>query len=145
MKVKQRFTLPVAVLLMARRKDEVLLIRRHNTGWQDGKYSLVAGHIDGNESLIKAVCREAYEEVGIVVDPADVSLAHTAHLNSNKEYLHFFFETKKWKGEPENKEPQKCDDVSWFSLSKLPPEVASDVLPVLQLYKQGIRYSETGW
>ena len=40
-----RFSLPSAVHLFLLRGDEVLLLRRYNTGYEDGKYSVVAGHL----------------------------------------------------------------------------------------------------
>ena len=49
MKTKDRFKLIPAVYLILRRGDEVLLLRRANTGYQDGKYSIIAGHLDGDE------------------------------------------------------------------------------------------------
>jgi 8-oxo-dGTP pyrophosphatase MutT (NUDIX family) len=47
------------------REDHVLLIRRCNTGWHDGEWSLVAGHVDTGESPLMAALREAEEEVGL--------------------------------------------------------------------------------
>ena len=45
----KRFKLIVAVHLFLLRNDEIILLRRFNTGYEDGNYSLIAGHIDGNE------------------------------------------------------------------------------------------------
>jgi 8-oxo-dGTP diphosphatase len=57
-----KFKLPVVVLLVLIEDGKVLLMRRQNTGWGDGDYDLVAGHIDGQETLQAALSREAYEE-----------------------------------------------------------------------------------
>ena len=54
---KERFKLIPAVFLIFRRGDEVLLLRRANTGYQDGKYGLVAGHLDGDELAFGIVFR----------------------------------------------------------------------------------------
>ena len=53
-----RFKLVVAVHLILIENGKILLLRRYNTGYEDGNYSVVAGHIDGNESVIKAMKRE---------------------------------------------------------------------------------------
>lgn len=44
-KTKERFKVVPAVYLVLRRGEGVLLLRRANTGYQDGKYSLIAGHL----------------------------------------------------------------------------------------------------
>ena len=42
--MRSRF--PVAVHLFFLRDDQILLLRRFNTGYEDGKYSVVAGHLE---------------------------------------------------------------------------------------------------
>ena len=131
--MKERFKLIPAVYLLLRRDDEVLLSRRANTGYQDGKYSLVAGHLDGDELAAQGLAREAKEEAGIDVDTADLSFVHLAHRlgrqESGQERLDMFFECRKWQGEITNMEPEKCDDLAWFKIEDLP----SDTLPLIKL------------
>ena len=38
--------------------NTVLLMRRCNTGYQDGRYGLVAGHVEPGEDFIDAIIRE---------------------------------------------------------------------------------------
>ena len=56
---------PVAVHIFLLRGDSVLLLRRSNTGFEDGRLSVVAGHVEPGESVTAAAIREAREEVGI--------------------------------------------------------------------------------
>lgn len=120
-----RFKIPVVVLLILEQDHKILLMRRYNTKWLNGYYDLVGGHLDGNEKLTAAVCREAKEEIGITVQPSNAKLAHTLHyLTDNTEYLHTFFTVDKWKGTPSILEPDKCDDLSWFDLDNLPGNIA---------------------
>ncbi len=119
----ERFKLPATAILLLVRDDHILLCRRKDTGWEDGKYGFMAGHIDGNESFTAALCREAKEELGVIVKPSDVRFVHLQHHLSNKEYIYVYFVASKWEGEPKVNEPEKCDDVRWFTFDKLPPDL----------------------
>jgi 8-oxo-dGTP diphosphatase len=77
--MKERFKLIPAVYLLLRQDDEVLLLRRANTGYQDGKYSLIAGHLDGDELATEGMIREAKEEAGITIVKEDLKFVHLAH------------------------------------------------------------------
>ena len=56
---------PVAVHIFLLRENHVRLLRRAHTGYEDGNYSVVAGHLDGGESVTQAAIREAHEEVAL--------------------------------------------------------------------------------
>jgi 8-oxo-dGTP pyrophosphatase MutT (NUDIX family) len=142
----ERFKLIPAVYLVLRKGDEVLLLQRANTGYQDGKYGLVAGHLDGDELATHGLAREALEEAGITVKPEALTLVHTAHRLSRdqvgQERVDLFFEATSWGGEVTNAEPQKCDDLSWFHLDQLPDNMIPLVKQVLQYIAAGVHYSE---
>jgi 8-oxo-dGTP pyrophosphatase MutT (NUDIX family) len=120
-------------------------MRRANTGWMDGKYSLIAGHIDGNETVFEAMIREAKEETGIVVDKKDLKPATVIHRMSEVEYIDFFFVADKWIGEPEIKEKNKCDQVGWFNLNNLPDNLLPFIKEAMENYKNKIAFFESGW
>lgn len=92
-----------------------------------------------------ALCREANEELGITIKPEDVAFAHLQHHLSNKEYVYVYFTAKKWHGTPQVLEPDKCDDVQWFPLNKLPENLVYNTAFVIDCYLKGERYSETGF
>jgi 8-oxo-dGTP pyrophosphatase MutT (NUDIX family) len=141
----ERFKLiPEAHLLMVC-DDSILLLRRYNTGYEDGKYSLVAGHLEGDETATEAMAREALEEAGIVIDSNDLTLAHVMHRRHLDERLSFFFTTTKWSGKPENREPDKCDDLRWFPLDNLPQNTIPYIAYAISCYRQDVIYSEFGW
>lgn len=142
----ERFKLIPAVYLVLRKDNQVLLLRRANTGYQDGKYGLVAGHLDGDELATAAMVREAKEEAGVTVRPEDLRFAHVAHrLSRNQpgqERVDIFFEATEWQGEVVNVEPEKCDDLSWFDIDDLPENMLPFVKLVLTDIAQGKQYSE---
>ena len=47
---KKRFKLIPSVYIILVKDGKTLLLRRQNTGYEDGNYGLVAGHADGDES-----------------------------------------------------------------------------------------------
>lgn len=141
----EKFKLIASVYLLFRKGNEILLLRRYNTGYEDGKYGLVAGHLDAHESLTSASVREAKEESGVDIDPADLVLKTTMHRRQNDERIDFFFEPKKWIGKPTNTEPDKCDDLSWFPVDNLPENTIPYIRQAIECYQAGEFYSEFGW
>ncbi len=112
----------------------------------DGKYSLIAGHLDGKEKVSDSMIREAFEEAGIRVSKKDLKPVKVLHRNSGgQEYIDFFFIAEKWEGEPAIKEPNKCDDMQWFPVDNLPENILTYVKDVIENYKNGIPFIESGW
>lgn len=145
---EERFKLRGAVYLMLLKDDKILLLRRYQTGWQDGNYSLVSGHIDGNEAFSTAMLREAQEEAGITIDPKDLRFAQAVHRRDdqdNREYIDMFFAAGTWQGEVTNMEPEKCDELAWYPLKALPDNIVPGVKAALDSYNAGQGYVEVGW
>ena len=136
---------PVAVHLFLLRGGDVLLLRRWNTGYEDGKYSVVAGHVEEGETVTQAAIREAREEVGVQLKVNDLEVVGVMHRKSNDERVDFFLMATTWSGELTNMEEDKCDDVTWFSLTALPQNVIPYVRRALENYQSGVRYEEYGW
>jgi 8-oxo-dGTP diphosphatase len=135
----------VAVHLLFIKNDEILLLRRFNTGYEDGNYSVVAGHVDAGETVTQAAVREAFEEAGVVLKPEDLQVVHIINRKSNDERVDFFVTVKAWSGEIRNMEPDKCDDLAWFPLTDLPANMIPYVRFALGNYQKGLLYSEFGW
>jgi 8-oxo-dGTP pyrophosphatase MutT (NUDIX family) len=143
----ERFTLRAAVYLILFKDEKVLLSRRLNTGWMDGSYSLISGHIDGDESVFEAMIREALEEAGIKIYKKNLKPLKVVHSKSadGKEYISFFFIAEDWEGEPSIKELDKCDDMSWFPIKSLPENTIPDIKDVIENYQDGVSFAESGW
>lgn len=145
MATTSRFTLIPAVHLFLIRDQKILLSRRFQTGYEDGKYSLVAGHVDGDEPARQALAREAQEEAGIVIQPDQLQLAHVMHRRSDSERIDFFFWTADWQGQPRIMEPDKCDDLHWFPIAQLPANTVPYVRAAIEAWQRHQAYSEFGW
>ena len=138
-----------ASYLVLFKEEKVLLLKRHNTGYEDGNYSMIAGHVDPGETFTECIIREAQEEAGIIIEPENLEVLHVLHRNSKEaeynERVDVFFTAKIWKGDIINKEPHKCAELSWFSLDKLPENTIPFIRHVLRKIKNKILYSEYGW
>lgn len=145
---KDRFKLIPAVFLVLKKEDKVLLSQRKNTGYGNGWYSLVAGHVEDEESTVSAMVREAKEEADVTLRSEDLKLGHMLHYTSDVDgykALMCFFIAEKWDGEIRNMEPEKCSDLSWFPLDNLPENTIPYVRQALEHVCNGVTYSEFGW
>ena len=139
------FLAPISVHLLLIRDGRVLLLRRCNTGYEDGNYSLVAGHIDGGEELKVAMVREAREEAGIEICCSDLELVGVMHFKGSEEYVHFFLKASVWSGEITNMEPDKCDDLRWVDLHALPDNTIPYVRRAIENYRNSTWFESVGW
>jgi len=140
-----RFKMPVAVHLFLMRDDDILLHLRKNSSF-DGLYGVVAGHVNGGESASAAMIREAKEEVGVDIYPADLTMIAVSHSNANdRELVQFFFTCRNWKGEISNQEPDKCAELRFFPITDLPKNIVPYIAKGIACVLQGVTYYEFGW
>jgi 8-oxo-dGTP diphosphatase len=143
--INEKYKVRVAVYLILLRNNKILLYRRSNTGWMDGKYSLIAGHVNEGETVYEAIVRKAQGEGGISVSEDNLIPATVVFRQSNTEYVDFFFVAKSWQGEPLIGEPGGCDDMKWFSLDNLPSNLLPYIKEALENYKNKVPFFESGW
>lgn len=141
----ERFKLLATVHLFLIRNAHILLLRRYNTGYADGQYSVVAGHLDGNEEIKVAMIREAKEEAGITISPQDLQVVGVMHRKADDERIDFFLTATSWDGEIVNAEPHKCDELAWYALDALPENVVPYVRKAINNYRQGKWFDSFGW
>ncbi len=141
-------TFKVAIHLLLFNNEKILLSQRHNTGYEDGNYSLVAGHVEHEESAIEAAAREAKEEVGIEIAIQDVHVVGVMHRKSDDERFDFFAVVDKWEGHIENREEEKCSRISWFNPTQLPINTIPYIKRAIELTlanNENVWYEEYGW
>lgn len=142
-----RYTSIVDVHIVLWRSGLVLLAERANTGFADGCLNLPSGHLEEGESVIDGVIREAKEEIGISVAPADLRFVHVLHHRgvSSPGRIGFFFEAERWDGEPRNMEPNKCAGLVWADPSALPPNTIPYQAAGIRNCHRGVSFALDGW
>jgi len=140
-----RALFPVTVHLFFFRGNQILLLRRFSTGYRDGEYSVPAGHLDGGETVMSAAAREAQEEVGVKIRLSDMVFSSVMHRTEDDERVDFFVHVRQWQGDPFNAEPDKCDDLCWVDVNKLPANMVPYVRRALENHFSNIRFDEFGW
>ncbi|MBN1265073.1 MAG: NUDIX domain-containing protein [Anaerolineales bacterium] len=140
-----RHTILSAVHLFLQKEGTILFARRYNTGYEDGKFSVVAGHLDGGETVKQAMIREAREEAGITIKPEDLTVVGVMHRLSEDERIDWFLHTTRWEGEVANLEPYKCDLLQWFPIENPPSNVIPYVRRALNNFRQNIWFDSFGF
>jgi ADP-ribose pyrophosphatase YjhB (NUDIX family) len=141
---KKRFTSRLAVYLVLIHDGKILLSLRQNTGFADGLYSLISGHVDEGETIRHAMVREAQEEVAIKLEPQNLKLVHVMQRQGMYHYIEFYFMCTTFAGNPLNCEPEKCGDVRFFQVNHLPENIADNVRKALKEISLNNNYSEYG-
>jgi 8-oxo-dGTP pyrophosphatase MutT (NUDIX family) len=149
--VSRTALVPASYVLLWREGDggpEVLLHLRQNTGYMDGRWATLAGHVEEGESAVEAAVREAREEAGVGLAPGDLAVAVTMHRRTGEpghERVDFFVVAERWRGEPTNREPGTCSELVWTPLDALPDDVIPYVRRALEDVRRGVHFDTWGW
>jgi 8-oxo-dGTP diphosphatase len=136
----------VGVHLVLVRDGFVLLGKRQNTGFADGLYHAPGGHLDADETLLQAAIREAHEELGIRLEPDELTCVHVQHHRDHDEArIGFWFAASSCRGEPTNLEPDRCAHLAWFPLDRLPANLVPYAAAAFAHYRSATMFSLHGW
>lgn len=135
-----------AHILLYNEDNALLMLRRYNTGYEDGNFSVLAGHLE-DEPATAAARREGKEEAGIDIDENDLEFVHLMHRRkpNGDIKIDFFFRCTRWSGQVENAEPHRCDLMTWCDENDLPPNTVPYVRTALDHVRQGHTFSQYGW
>ena len=79
------------------------------------------------------------------INKKDIKLSHVIHRREKDIRLDFFYTVSKYEGEIKNMEENKCDELKWVKLDKLP----KNILPYIKqgIYKtvKQVLYSDIGF
>lgn len=145
----ERYKIINTVHLFIEREGEILLSMRKNTGYSDGMYSLVGGHVESNETLKEALLREVKEEIGVVMSDSEIELIHVMHRRGenscDEDRVEFYFKPIRQIHNIRNMEENLCAGLKWFRPSCLP----ANTVPYIRFFLEQIylnkNYSEYGW
>jgi mutator protein MutT len=127
------------------KNNKILLSRRFQTGYMDGKLSVPAGHVENKETITQTLIREIKEEVGIILIPSQFFLSHVMHRKSDDIRMDFFFQINSWNGTPKNMEPNKCNELLWSPIDSLPLDTIPYIASAINSVHNKSIYSEFGW
>jgi ADP-ribose pyrophosphatase YjhB (NUDIX family) len=126
-------------VLIFNKKGEVLLKKRSKKSRNEiGKWEKPGGGIDFGECSIKAMRREIKEETDIDINIWGL-LPHTDHIlkKEKQHWLALNYLAKIKSGIAKNTEPDKCDELKWFLLDKLPKKLANPTKESIKNYLKG--------
>ncbi|MEZ5314990.1 MAG: NUDIX domain-containing protein [Chlamydiales bacterium] len=142
---KHRITASVNAFLILHDQDKILLMLRQNTGFLDGHWGLLSGHVEFGESATQGIIREAQEELGIEISLNALRVVHVMHRKTNRINIDIFFDAIDWKGEISNQEPIKCKEIGFFSIPSFPKNTIDYNIAALKFIALGQFYSEWGF
>ena len=132
--MEERPLIGVAVIVV---KGNRVLLGKRKGAHGTGTWAFPGGHLEFNESIEDCALREVYEETGLQVK----NLRFGPYTNDifpaeKKHYVTLFVIADHAYGEPQVKEPHKCERWEW---SEWPPELQPQFLPILNLLKRDFR------
>lgn len=144
---KERFAMLVTIHILFLKDKQILLPLRKNIS-SAGLYGLVAGHLDGKETVTNAIIREAREEADVIIKKQDIeftTVCHSYNQKNKQEIIQFYVICKRWSRKIKNNEPDKCADLSFFPLNALPKNMVPYVKDGIKKTMEGVKYYEYGW
>ncbi|MFO8016690.1 MAG: NUDIX hydrolase [Candidatus Woesearchaeota archaeon] len=132
---RDRRTPAVGVGVLIRKDGKVLMGRRKNSHGHD-TWAPPGGHLEWNETFEDCAKREVLEETGLSIkDVRFLTATNDMMKDDEKHYITLYLVADHERGEPENKEPEKCRGWEWFTWEELPGPL---FLPMRNLLDQGL-------
>ncbi len=119
-------------------KGELLLCKRSMKARNEkGKWEAPGGQVHFGETREQAIKREIREELGIEIEIIRVLNVADEILKKDKQHwLPTTFLTRIKRGKPKIMEPEKCDEIGWFSINKIPKNLSYITSLDLKEYKK---------
>lgn len=121
--------------VVIRKGNSILLGKRGKAAYGSGTWALPGGHLELNERLVDAICRELKEEMDADVQPVDlnlISIVDDIKPELDTHYIHITFELLNPTFEPKLMEPESCEEWRYFPITDLPTNFFpphTDIIP----------------
>ena len=122
----------VGVGVIVLRNGLVLLGKRKGSHGA-GTWALPGGHLEYGETVEHCAEREVMEETGLCIHPVSRG-PYTSDVfpEEGKHYVTLFVVARSETGEPEIREPDRCEDWQWFRWSEPPRPMFPPLASLLQ-------------
>lgn len=123
-------------------KDGKILLGKRAGSHGAGEYSFPGGHLENMESFEDCARREAREEAGVEIENVRLTVLTQVKAYPPKHFVQIGL-TVDWKsGEPQVREPEKCEMWGWYELDNLPSPLFAGVESHIESYKSGVVYKD---
>ena len=135
--------LSAVYMLIKNENGEILFQRRCGSKLWPNFLGLPAGHIDQGGNALEALIREAKEELDIDISSDDIEDTFVVNrINKNlNPYYDIYFVLKGYRGTIKINEPNKCLELKWLKIDKLPEDVIGFEKVAIDNYQKGIKFS----
>jgi len=122
--------------LIVNDKNEILLLKRTDRARnQAGFWSKPGGTVEFKEKIEDAVVREIKEEVAVDIKIVKfLGFTESVIENETQHWICLNYLAKIVGGEVQNMEPEKHEEVKWFSLNNLPEKLAKNTIDSISEY-----------
>lgn len=117
-------------------KDEKLLLTKRIGSHGANTWCPPGGHLELGESFEQCAKRETLEEAGIKIKNIRFIGTTNDIYNKDLHYVTMGMMADYASGKPRIMEPDKCADIDWFDLNKLPSPLFLPVKHFLKNYKR---------
>lgn len=117
---------------------QILMVKRSMKLNEGGKWGVVGGYVDRDETVAEAAAREIYEETGWTIKGLTLLTINDNPNRAGEDRQNiafvFFAQAMEQTGQPD----WESDEVRWFTLEELPPreQIAFDHADEIALYQR---------
>lgn len=139
----KQFQITVQAIVL--KENQVLLMKRRNTGFKDGFYGLPGGKLHVGETPMEGIVRELKEELGCNLEKKQISfdsLMEFDYPDSIGRVIYFNFIILLKKHLIINNEPSKCEEIIFSPIRNLPINTIEATSKSIQNYIHEVNYFE---